>query len=94
MMTPDKIADVVALALENAPDEDAVKAVKLFAEPVTQHHMRASSYSNRLKDALSDAGGEYAKIDIAFGLRLGNLEIEPGTGKQHELACLDALARY
>lgn len=37
---------------------------------------------------------EYAKTDIAFGLRLGNLEIEPGTGKQHELACLDALARY
>lgn len=37
---------------------------------------------------------EYAKLNITFGLRLPGSEIPPGSGKQHELACLDKLARY
>lgn len=37
---------------------------------------------------------EYSKTNITFGLRLPNMEIAPASGKQHELACLDALAKF
>ena len=37
---------------------------------------------------------EFAKINVTFGLRLPGKEIAPGSGKQHELACLDLLARF
>lgn len=36
----------------------------------------------------------YSKTNINFGLRLPGKEIQPDSGKQHELNCLDALARF
>ncbi|MEG3619770.1 AAA family ATPase [Magnetovibrio sp. PR-2] len=63
MMTPNEIASAVALALETMSDDDCIEIIRLFAEPATQTHVR-SMPTGRLKDALKEAGGEYARANI------------------------------